>query len=448
MKKTVEELDMKTLLFFFIPLGLSAILVTLSHIIINSTLVRAENSEFVIASYAIAMSLFGITERLGVILRQTCSSLVRDKYSFKLMTIFTFYILVGLMLVAFAVAYTPVGDFIFATIFGVKANMVDNIKGIYQILIYVTIFSALRCLNQGVIISNRQTKWLTIGMGIRLVVMYFLSVYFIYTDNITGRTGAIIFLVGMIVECIISFIEARVLVRKMPEKHEQQIKSKRYIFTFYSPLMLSTVIIVMIGPAINVFLGKTSNIELAIASYTIALSVTQLFLSFFSYIHQIVINFYVDHKTKVIRFSFMIGFIPCILIGVFAFTPIGAFFLEHVMGVNGRLLDSSLKVLKIFILMALFFPFVDFFNGLLMVQKQTKITIISQSSNLIITLVVLFIGSKYASQWNGMIGALAQSIGLLAELIVVSSIVNAIERSKGNSPIFRMKGLRRNGRNR
>lgn len=447
MKKT-EELDMKTLLFFFIPLGLSASLVTLSHIIINSTLVRAENSEFVIASYAIAISLFGITERLGVLLRQTCSSLVRDKYSFKLMSIFTIYILTSLMVVAFAVAYTEVGDFIFAVIFGVKESMVDYIKGIYQILIFVTIFSALRCLNQGIIIYYRQTKWLTIGMGIRLAAMYFLSLYYISTDNITGRTGAVIFLVGMIVECLISFIEATVLIRKMPEKHEEQIKSKRYIFKFYSPLMLSSVIIVMVGPAINIFLGKTADIELAIASYAIALSVTQLFLSFFSYIHQIVINFYDDHMTMVKRFSFVIGFIPCILVGIFSYTPIGAFFLEHVMGVNGRLLDASLQVLKVFILMALFFPFVDFFNGLLMVHKQTKVTIISQSSNLIITLIVLIIVSKYAAQWNGMIGALGQSIGLLTELIVVSSIVNSIERSKGNAPIFRLKGLSRVGRSR
>lgn len=144
----------------------------------------------------------------------------------------------------------------------------------------------------------------------------------------------------------------------------------------------------------------------------------------------------------------MIGFIPCILVGALCYTPLGAFFLEHVMGVNGRLLDASLQVLKVFILMALLFPFVDFFNGLLMVHKQTKVTIISQSANLIITLIVLIIGIKLAAQWNGMIGALGQSVGLLAELVVVSSIVNAKERSKGKSTIFRMKGLGREGGNR
>ena len=187
MNRAEEVIGMKSLFIFFIPLGLSASLVTISHIIINSTLVRAENSEFILASYTIAISLFGITERLGVLLRQTCSSLVRDRDSYKLMSRFALYLIGSLMLAAISVAFTPVGDFIFAKVFGANANMVDDIKEIYQVLIFVTIFSALRCLTQGIIIYNRQTKWLTIGMGIRLAVMYLLSVYFIYSGNISGK---------------------------------------------------------------------------------------------------------------------------------------------------------------------------------------------------------------------------------------------------------------------
>ncbi|MEH7013087.1 multi antimicrobial extrusion protein MatE [Neobacillus niacini] len=448
MQKTEEALSMKSLFIFFIPLGLSASLVTISHIIINSTLVRADNSEFILASYAIAMSLFGITERLGNLLRQTCSSLVRDKNSYKLMSHFAFYLIVSLMLVAISVAYTPAGDFIFAKIFGANANMVEDIKGIYQVLIFVTIFSALRCLAQGIIIYNRQTKWLTIGMVIRLVAMYLLSLYFIHSGQISGKSGAIIFLIGMMIECLISFIEARSLVLKMPEKHELQIESKRTIFKFYSPLMFSSVIVVMIGPAVNVSLGKTVNIELAIASYAIAMSVTQLILSFFTYIHQIVINFYGDHNAIVKKFLVVIGFVPCILVAILSYTPLGGLFLEHVIGVNGRLLDASLQVLKVTMLMALVFPFVDFYNGLLMVYKRTKVTIISQSANFVVTLIALIIGVNFAAQWNGSIGAIGLSFGFLAELIVVGSFVHAIERKEGKATMFRIKGFLKADKNR
>jgi progressive ankylosis protein len=448
MKKIDENLSMKSLFIFFIPLGLSASLMTLSHIIINSTLVRADNSEFILASYAIAMSLFGITERLGNLLRQTCSSLVRDKSSYKLMSHFSFYLIAGLMLVAISVAYTPAGNFIFAKIFGAKADMVDDIKGIYQVLIFVTIFSASRCLAQGIIIYNRQTKWLTIGMVIRLAAMYLLSLYFIQTDNITGVSGAIIFLIGMMIEFLISFIEARSLVRKMPEKHELQIESKKSILKFYSPLMLSSVIVVAIGPAINVYLGKTANIELAIASYAIAMSVTQLILSFFLFFHQIVINFYGEHNSIVKKFLFLIGFTPFILVGILSYTPLGGLFLEHVIGVNGRLLDASVQVLKVTMLMALVFPFVDYFNGLLMFYKRTKITIYSQSANFVVTLIALIIGVKYVAQWNGAIGAIGLSLGLLAELIVVGFFVQAIERKEGRLNGFQIKFFSKEGRNR
>ncbi|WP_456275259.1 multi antimicrobial extrusion protein MatE [Bacillus sp. AK128] len=426
-----DDLTLRTLLFFFIPLGVSASLVTLSHIIINSTLARAIDSEVVIASYAIAMSLFGITERLAVILRQTCTTLVRDQESFKKMTTFAVYIILSLLAVSLIIAYTSIGDFVFSTIFGAQAGMVEQIKGIYQVLIFVTIFSGLRCLAQGIIIFNRQTKWLTIGMMIRLTAMYALSIYFIQTGNISGKTGAVVFLVGMIIECVVSLIEAKSLARKMPTTSSiDKIKSKSEIFRFYSPLMLSSIITVLIGPITNIFLGKTGDIALAIASFTIALSITHLFLSFFSYTHQIVINFYKNHEEKVKRFTLMISFIPLFLLSLFCYTGLGRFMMEHFMGVTGRLLDASLQTLQIFLIMALVFPFVDFFNGLLMIQKQTKVTIISQSANLVMTTIILIIGVSFASEWNGLIGAFAVSIGLLIELVVVAFIVNRTKKNK------------------
>ncbi|MBE4909658.1 multi antimicrobial extrusion protein MatE [Bacillus luteolus] len=428
-----ETLTTKTLLLFFIPLGLSASLVTLSHIIINSTLARAVDSEVIIATYAIAMSVFGITERLAVILRQTTSTLVRDRESFRRMTHFSYYTIGAIMFVSAIIAYTQVGDFVFSQIFGVQdQDMVDQIQTIYQILIYVTIFSGLRCLNQGIIIYNRQTKWLTIGMIIRLAAMYLLSLYFIKTGNISGVTGAYIFLVGMMIECTISMVEARTLVRKMPENNLEleKINSKSQIFKFYSPLMMSSFITVLIGPIINVFLGKTTDITLAIASYTIALSITHLFISFFSYTHQIVINFYKDHEDQVKKFTMMISFLPFILIAGFCYSGVGEYAMEHLMGVNGRLLEASLQSLQVFMIMALVYPFIDFFNGLLLIRKQTKVTIISQSTNLILTVIFLIIGVSFASEWNGVIGALAQSLGFVAELIIVMGIIKHTDKIK------------------
>jgi len=409
---------------FFVPLGLSASLVTFSHMIINGTLTRGNDAEVIIASYVVAMSLFGITERLGVLLRNACSALVRDKVSFHAMSIVSAYVVLGLMLATATIAFTPVGEWVFSTFFGADQSMITQIVGVYQVLIFVTFFSAIRCLFQGVIILNRQTKWLTIGMMIRLLVMYLLSLYFIQTGNIDARTGAIIFLSGMMVESLISFLEGRVLVKKMADKDPtHSIRTKKQIFQFYHPLILSSLIIVMVGPVINAFLGKTSEIELAIASYAIALSITQLFLSFFTYTHQIVLTFHKDHPQKVQQFTFMIGFLPTIILAIFCMSPLGAIFIEHVLGANDRLVKASLESLYVFMLMTLAFPFIDYCNGLLMVRKKTKVMVFSQSTNLIFTFLVLVFASAIVPHWNGRIGAMAQSVGMLSELCMLAFIL-------------------------
>ncbi len=417
-------LSTKKILVFFVPLGLSASLVMFSHMIINGTLTRGEDAEVIIASYVIAMSLFAITERLGVLLRNACSALVRDKISFKAMSTVAAYVVSVLMIISVTIAYTPIGKWIFSVLFGADPTMIDQIVDVYQILIIVTFFSAIRCLFQGVIIINRQTKWLTIGMIIRLIGMYVLSWIFIHNGNISAKTGAYIFLAGMIIESIVSFIEGRFLVKKMIEKKKSHpITTKAQIFRFYNPLILSSLIIVMVGPIINVFLGRTNEIELAIAAYAIALSIAQLILSFFTYTHQIVLTFYKDHPKKVKQFTKMIGVIPTVILGIFCFTPLGAFFIEHILGANERLVEASLESLQIFMLMTLVFPFIDYCNGLLMLKSQTKMMVLSQSTNLIITFLILLIASTFVPSWNGMIGAMAQSIGMLGELIVLLLIL-------------------------
>ncbi len=179
----------------------------------------------------------------------------------------------------------------------------------------------------------------------------------------------------------------------------------------------------MVGPLINAFLGKTSQIELAIASYALALSMTQLVLSFFTYIHQIVLSFYNDHPKKVKAFTLLIGIIPTSILALFCYTPLGPFFIETILGANVRLAEATLQSLRIFMIMTAVFPFIDFINGILLLRSQTKMMVVSQTANLAITFVVLLIASTLAPGWNGMIGALAQSLGMAGELVVLISIV-------------------------
>ncbi len=430
------RIPFRQLLAFFIPLGMSASLVTISHVIINSTLARAASPEIVIASYALPMSILGITERPAVLLRQTCSALVRDRLSFRALTAVSLYVLGAIFLIGALISYTPVGPWVFLHLFGVDAAMVEPMVEVYRILMFVSVFSGIRCMFHGIIIFNMRTKWLTIGMIIRLAGMYALSLYFIRTGVTSGTVGAVIFLTGMVIEAAVSLWEGRALLKKeIPEKRpDHPIEKPSQVFRFYRPLLYSSVIAVMSGPAINAFLGKTTDLKLAIASFAIAASLTNLVQSFFSYVHQIVLNFYRKDAASVIRFTLLLSLIPSLLIALLAYTPAGPWFMQHVMGVNERLMQASLSTLRIFMLMTLVFPWLDFGNGLLMLRSQTKVMVWSQAANVCVTLLVLALCVARTPGWNGMIGALAQSLGVAAEAAVVWVVLRPALRADEGIP--------------
>lgn len=414
-------LTMRQLLFFFAPLGASASLITVSHLIINSTLARSSDPELIIASYAIALTLLGLLERPAILLRHTCSALVRDRISFKAFSRVALIVISSLMALGLTLSYTPLGKWTFLYLFGAEPSMIDEVIDVFRILMFVTLFSGIRCIYHGIIISNFHTKWMTIGVVVRLIMMSLIAYYFINYGSIdSGQVGAIIFLSGMMIECLVSFLEGRHLLRKMPIKLTGHTTENTYqIFNFYRPLLYSSFIAVAIGPAINFALGKTVNLTLAIAAFAIAMNVSQLMNSFFSYIHQIVLNYHRRDPKTVLRFVMIISLFPAVLISIINFTPIGTWFLQQLMGISGQLLIETKDVLKICLLITLVFPWLDYVNGRVMLMGQNAILIRSQIANLLVVITSLFILVSLSPGWNGMIGAMAISLGFTAELTVV-----------------------------
>lgn len=416
----------RQLLSFFIPLGFSASLTALSHVIINSTLARSADPELVIASYALPMSIMYITERPALLLRQTCSVLVRDHQSFRSMVLVTIYVLGSIFMLDLLIGYSPLGTFVFTHLLSAEPSMTDSMLQVYRIAMLVTVFSGIRCIFHGIIISNFRTKWLTIGMIFRLTAMYLLSLYFIKTDSVTsGSVGAIIFLFGMIIEAIISFVEGRSILKKvLPKKlPDHPIERPKHIFKFYRPLLYSAFIAVLIEPSINVFLGKTSDIKLSIAAFAVAVSLTELVHSFFSYIHQIVLNFHKKDEVAVKRFVVMLSLIPGLFMAILAYSPVGTFFLENMMGLNERLMHEVLSILRVFMIITFVYPWLEFCNGLLMLRNQTQVFIYSQITNVCTVLLTLITCVAFFPGWNGKIGALAQSLGALAEVIILLLVI-------------------------
>lgn len=436
-----DRVSQRTLFLFFIPLGLSAVLINLSHVIINGTLAQADDPELVIAGYATAMSLLTVSERPAVLFRETCSALVRDRISYRAILKVAFIVFGASLAFGAMIGFTPVGTLVFAGAYGADPEVADAAVNVYHVLMFLSIFSGIRCLYQGVIIYKMRTRWLTIGMVFRLGGMFLMARYIMHIGVTSSTQGAIIFVFGMMIEAFVSWLEGRSLARKLPlESPECEVKRPRQILKFYSPLLFSSFIVVWVPPILNALLGNTERGTLSVASFAVAGSLMNLCLGFFTYFHQIALQFYRTDPAQVKRFVLLLGFTPALLLTAFAFTPAGEWMLTHLLGVEDRLLDESLLALRGFIPFVLIFPWLDTLNGIILSKGQTKLMFGSQTANAIVTTALIVALTLSLPGWTGILGALAQSGGMLAELGLLYWLFRRATKTEAIDTIAAMPG--------
>lgn len=424
-----NKLTYKQLLAFFIPLGISASLTAITHVIINSTLSRGENAAFIIACYAVAFAVFAILERPIIVFRQASSVLVKNKQSFKALNTVFIYVLLIILAFSLFIAFTSLGDWVFMELFNATEGMVQTITNTFLVITIVFIFSGIRGMYQGVIINHLVTKWLTIGVIVRLGFMFWVSYLFIAFELVTSMAGAAIFLVGMMIECAISVWKGHRLLQEESEEEHQDL-SIPAILRFYLPLVVYFVFQTLMVPIVYAFIAKTDEVEMSIASFALALSISQLMLSFFMYTHQLVVQFYQNDQKRLVRFMLFISLIPSLSLAVLCFSPAGIWFMNVIMGAEGELAQATLAVLAFFILKTFVFPWVDFLNGFLMLNRETRKMIFSQAANLVVVIISLYFLTTYLPHLNGMNGAIAASLGEVAGLITVSIILVRLRRDK------------------
>src|SRR5690625_2596042 len=168
------------------------------------------------------MAVFGIVEKPMIVFRQASSALVTDRRSFKLLGVFFIYILIATMIISAILSYTPIGNWLYIHIFNATENMVTAIDHTFRVITFVVIFSGIRGIYQGIIINHLETNWVTIGVVTRLVSMFTVSYFFILFGYITSVSGGIIFLVGMIVEALISVYKGHDLIKREPKELHQK----------------------------------------------------------------------------------------------------------------------------------------------------------------------------------------------------------------------------------
>ncbi|MEK3949040.1 hypothetical protein MHB46_11300 [Paenibacillus sp. FSL H7-0703] len=425
---------MNKIVSFYVPLGISSLIAALTHVIVNAVLARSEHPSFTLSSYAVAVSLCLLLETPLTAVRQMTTKFGYDRKSVHSIGILCALVAVAVLIIGWSIGLTPVGNLVFQYVFGVSPVLIEPTKNVFQVLTLLYILVAVRNIYQGLIINKHRTAWMTFSSSIRIIVMLIASWFLIragWTND--GRVGAAIFIAGILIELVVTFLEGRVLKRKLPpDNGKQTIHHAKHLLPFYLPLLYSALVLVILNPSIQAALNNTTDPLLAVASFSVALQILNLFVWFCSSLHQIVIQFYTTKRREVLIFlSFLSTLSPLLLLLLsfgFASDPV----LRNVLGLEGELLLETRGLLRILAVYVAFYPWVEYFIGRSILIGNTKPIFIGRLFSVSFAILALILCICFFPGLDGKVAGIVMAVSSPVELGIYLLLYRKISTSTMN----------------
>mgnify|MGYP000117194851 CR=1 FL=1 len=164
-----EKLSLKRQFLFFIPLACTSILMMSSYSLFNAGLSRLSQPTVYLSAFAVAKSVLDVFKSPMLMVRQTVSSLVEDRESYR--KVKNFVIIGVLAVVSFLalIALSGIGKWIFKNIMGIEGKTLQEAVIILRVFIFFPLASNLRNFVQGMVIKYDITPLFTAATVLRIL---------------------------------------------------------------------------------------------------------------------------------------------------------------------------------------------------------------------------------------------------------------------------------------
>ena len=416
---------LRGLLLFYVPLGLYSMIMMTSHSVMNLGVSRAANAEIGLAAFSVVMNIMNMFASPCFTSRQLLVTFAHDKKSLAV-TRSMMIKLGGFSLIMLALlALTPIGDVVFVKVFNTPANLLNDVRAAAVLTLSLPFIYTLRSYAQGILIVAKKTQYLTYTVVIRILFMIALAFVLPQISVLTGAMiGIMIWTSGMALEAVINYLFSRGSYNELPEEPDyesgKQVLTTQQAFTFIWPLLVTSFIWTLGLPMINSGLGRTSNPELALATFQVSRNYVWIILGFIeNNMRQVPLIFGTSEaKMKYLKkFNLGIGVILMAAVALLALTPVGNWGLLNIIGVSESIANASRPVLIVLIALPVILAYTEFYTGLLMKVNNTKALSIGKVINLSVTIGSVITMSVLMPQLGATAAAIAVIIGYVAELV-------------------------------
>lgn len=348
-------------------------------------------------------------------------------------------------------AFTNLSNWTLENLMGIEGEVLDLSTKMLKILVLFPLFVTIRDFYQGIAIKLKMTPIVTIGTFVRVG---FVGLAVLFVDKFTFMPGWVfapgLFAVALLVEATTVVITVKTVsknitrdINKNTLNNGETINTginNEIILRFFLPLVLAALLRTMSRPIINAGLANTIDPVIAISSFSIAWSLGVLAISPLMMFHQVPINFLKvddteENKNQVKLFAAIISAFLSFVLIIFGFTPVGIFILENFMNAQEIIVRNSISVLRIMSVLPILFVIRQYYWGILMKRRTTKLVSLGKVINLIsvfFTVLILVLISNSTNYLNNpaTIGAFSMVIGEIFECSFLHIFVKKLNALK------------------
>jgi len=416
----LAKLSYKAISLLYLPLALSWTLMLMEAPLINAFLARGAEAELSLAAYGVAFSIILVVEAPILMMLELSLALSKNLSAFR--AIRRFYVMIGLGVTALgvAVSYTPLCEILLCRLMNIPPAIAAMAVPTLRILTWWSLPIGWRRIHQGILIRDGRTRVISIATGVRLLVLCATMLIGQSLNLLPGAPlGALAMLIVVTVEALLIHWAAQSSIRqRLPaEPSKSEVLTFRYLWLFYLPLAITTIMRQGIRPLISAGIAAAPMAELSLAAWPVAFSLTSMFWGPTMGLRQVTIALTEDRVAwqRVSRFVLTVGLILSGSLVVLSFTPLLGVVLSQLFGLSEQLAQLAAPAVRIMVLLPLGFSLHALFTGLLVKQARTSTVRTAKALNLVIVGLTLFVGLRYGGLWGSVLGAAALTVGALME---------------------------------
>ena len=413
--------SVKAVFYFWFPLAVSWILMTVGNPTVNAIIARLPDAKFQLAAFGIAHSLTMAIQSPVVALLTTSVAFSRDRSSHQLVRRFTLLVCVLMTVIMVVLVATPAFDLVVRRWIGAPAEVADYVRPALMAFVLFPASVAYRRFRQGMMILQGYTRGVTWGSVFRLSVAVSVALLGLLYGKVNGAlVGGLAMVSGIIAEAI----AVHFLSRSAARKSEQTARSQgeppltwKALLSFYWPLALTSMVWLWAPSLISFGLVRSPHPLESLAVWPVVSGQISILSSFgFSYLEVVVALLkYPQAITALRRFATALSVGSLLLLLAIAFTPLAPLWQGSVAGLDDELTGFAIPALRLGILLPVVAVLLSWFRGIVVTVKATQTIAQATVINVTILVLALVIGASVGWLPGASIAAIALTVSRLAE---------------------------------